>query len=185
MMSRCREAGYGTDGINDCAVGSMVESNSAEFGKGATMNRILFVCHGNICRSAMAQCVLQHMVDERGISGRFEIDSAATTNEEIGEPIYPPARRKLVAEGVPILPHRARRIRADEADSWGCIVCMDEENIRHLRRILGEANMGKVRKLLEYAGEHRDVADPWYTGDFDATYRDVVRGCEGLLGSIL
>ncbi|HAM15419.1 MAG TPA: low molecular weight phosphotyrosine protein phosphatase [Eggerthellaceae bacterium] len=143
--------------------------------------RILFVCHGNICRSTMAQCVLQHMVDERGLSGRFTIDSAATTNEEIGMPIYPPAREKLRAEGVPIVAHRARKIQAGEQDGWTHIVCMDEENVRHLRRILGPENCGKVRKLLSYVGEEGDVADPWYTGDFDATYDDVVRGCAAFL----
>ena len=147
--------------------------------------RILFVCHGNICRSTMAQCVMQHMLDERGLSGRFVIDSAATTNEEIGNPIYAPARRKLNAEGVPVLSNRARRIRADEAEDWDYIVCMDEENIWHLQRILGAHNMGKVTKLLEHAGVHRDVADPWYTGDFDATYRDVVDGCAALLDSLV
>ena len=147
--------------------------------------RILFVCHGNICRSTMAQCVMQHMLDERGLSGRFVIDSAATTNEEIGNPIYPPARRKLNAEGVPVLSHRARRIRADEAEDWDYIVCMDEENIWHLQRILGAHNMGKETKLLAPAGVHRDVADPWYTGDFDATYRDVVDGCAALLDSLV
>ena len=147
--------------------------------------RILFVCHGNICRSTMAQCVMQHLVDERGAGERFTIDSAATTNEEIGMPIYPPARDKLKAEGVPIVPHRARRIQASEAHAWDYIVCMDEENMRHLRRILGPENMGRVRKLLAYAGESRDVADPWYTGDFESTYDDVVRGCEALLEEAL
>ena len=146
--------------------------------------RILFVCHGNICRSTMAQCVMQHMVDSRGIGSRFTIDSVATTNEEIGMPIYPPAREKLKAEGVPIVPHRARRIQAGEQAGWDYIICMDEENIRHLRRILGPENMGKVRKLLSYVGESGDVADPWYTGNFDATYNDVVRGCEALLASV-
>ena len=146
--------------------------------------RILFVCHGNICRSTMAQRVMQHMVDSRGIGGRFTIDSVATTNEEIGMPIYPPAREKLKAEGVPIVPHRARRIQAGEQAGWDYIICMDEENIRHLRRILGPENMGKVRKLLSYVGESGDVADPWYTGNFDATYNDVVRGCKALLASV-
>ena len=146
--------------------------------------RILFVCHGNICRSTMAQCVMQHMVDSRGIGGRFTIDSVATTNEEIGMPIYPPAREKLKAEGVPIVPHRARRIQAGEQAGWDYIICMDEENIRHLRRILGPENMGKVRKLLSYVGESGDVADPWYTGNYDATYNDVVRGCKALLASV-
>ncbi len=146
--------------------------------------RILFICHGNICRSTMAQCVMQHIVDERGIAGRFTIDSAATTNEEIGMPIYPPARDKLKAEGVPIVPHRARRIQQGEDAEWDLIICMDDENVRHLRRILGEQGMGKVRKLLSYVGESGNVADPWYTGDFEATYRDVVRGCTALLDDL-
>lgn len=145
---------------------------------------VLFVCHGNICRSTMAQCVMQHLVDEAGRGDEFVIDSAATTNEEIGMPIYPPARDKLKAEGVPIVPHRARRITRGEAGSWDRIVCMDDENMRHVRRILGEGNMGNVRKLLSYCGESGSVADPWYTGDFDATYDDVTRGCRALLAEL-
>lgn len=147
--------------------------------------KILFVCHGNICRSTMAQCVMQQMIDERGLAGRFLVDSAATTNEEIGMPIYPPARKKLLAEGVPIVKHRARRIQPGEHQDWDHIICMDEENMRHLRRILGAENMGNVRKLLSYVGERGDVADPWYTGNFDATYSDVVRGCTALLAQVL
>ena len=142
--------------------------------------RILFVCHGNICRSTMAQCVLQHMVDEAGRASEFTIDSAATTNEEIGMPIYPPAREKLKAEGVPIVPHRARRIMAGEQEGWDLIVVMDNENVRHLRRILGPENMGKVRKLMSYVGLDRDVVDPWYSRDFDACYDDVLAGCRAL-----
>lgn len=153
--------------------------------------RILFVCHGNICRSTMAQCIMQHLVDVRGVSDRFTIDSAATTTEEIGMPIYPPARDKLETEGIPVIPHRARKIQADEQAGWDYIVCMDDENVRHLRRILGPENMGKVRKLMSYveggaaaATTARDVADPWYTRDFDATYRDVDAGCRALLAHI-
>ena len=129
----------------------------------------------------MAQCVLQDMVNKQGISDRFEIDSAATTTEELGMPIYPPARKKLAAEGVPVLPHRARQIASSEWQDWDYIVCMDEENMRHLRRILGVDHMHNVRKLLSYVGEAGDVADPWYTGDFDATYHDVTRGCTAFL----
>ena len=132
----------------------------------------------------MAQCVMQWLVDERGMGERFTIDSAATTNEEIGMPIYPPAREKLKAEGVPIVPHRARRIQAGEECAWDYIVCMDDENVRHLNRILGLENCQNVRKLLSYCGEEGSVADPWYTRDFDATYRDVLRGCEALLAEI-
>lgn len=147
--------------------------------------RILFVCHGNICRSTMAHCVMQHMVDTRGVDHLFTIDSAATTNEERGMPIYPPARNKLKSEGIPIVAHRARKIERGEDADWDLIVCMDEENLRHLRRILGESGMANVRKLLSYVGETSDVADPWYTGDFDATYHDVTRGCEALLQETL
>lgn len=146
--------------------------------------RILFVCHGNICRSTMAQCIMQWLVDEAGMGDAFTIDSAATTNEEIGMPIYPPARDKLKAEGVPIVAHRARRIQAGEDGGWDYIVCMDEENVRHLRRILGPENMGKVSKLLSFVGDEGDVADPWYTCDFDATYGDVLRGCKALLAHV-
>ncbi|MBQ3301596.1 MAG: low molecular weight phosphotyrosine protein phosphatase [Eggerthellaceae bacterium] len=146
--------------------------------------RILFVCHGNICRSTMAQCVMQHLVNQNDTADSFVIDSAATTNEEIGNPIYPPARAELKKQGVPVISHRARRIRADEAREWDYIVCMDEENMRHLRRILGHDHLGRVSKLMSYVGEQRDVADPWYTGDFETTYRDVVRGCTALLSAI-
>ena len=146
--------------------------------------RILFVCHGNICRSAMAQCVMQWLVDEQGLGDRFTIDSAATTNEEIGNPLYLPAREKLLAEGVPIVPHRARRIQAGEQAGWDYIVAMDEENMRHLRRILGPENMGKVSKLMAHVGESRDVADPWYTRDFNACYEDVLAGCQALVAKL-
>ena len=147
--------------------------------------KILFVCHGNICRSTMAQCVMQQMIDERGLAGRFLVDSAATTKEEIGMPINPKARKKLLAEGVPIVKHRARRMQSGEHHDWNYIICMDEENVRHLRLILGVENMGNVHKLLSYVGEQGDVADPWYTGNYDATYTDVVRGCTALLAQVL
>ena len=146
--------------------------------------RVLFVCHGNICRSPMAQCVMQKLVDDAGLADRFAIDSCATTTEEIGNPLYPPARRKLNEKGIPIIAHRARKIRADEAFTWDYIVCMDEENLWHLQRILGRGNLGNVSTLLSYIGENREVADPWYTGDFEAPYRDVDAGCRALLAHI-
>lgn len=146
--------------------------------------RILFVCHGNICRSAMAQCIMQQLVDSAGLRDRFAIDSAATTNDEIGMPIYPPARERLEKAGVAIVPHRARCVTAGEQDGWDYVLVMDEENIRHLKRIWGQENMGNVRKLLAYVGESRDVADPWFTRDFDATYDDVLAGCDALLKKI-
>lgn len=143
--------------------------------------RILFVCHGNICRSAMAQCIMQRLVDETGAGDKFVIDSAATTNEEIGMPIYPPAKKVLQSHGIAIVPHKARMISHGEADDWDLIVCMDEENLRHLGQILGEDSIGRVRKLLSYIGDEGDVADPWYTRDFEATFEEVFAGCEALL----
>lgn len=147
--------------------------------------RVLFVCHGNICRSTMAQCVMQYLVNEAGLAGRFEIDSAATTDDEIGRPIYPPARDKLREKGVPRVAHHARRVRPDEHADWDHVIIMDEENLQHLRRRWGADNLGKVRKLMSYAGEPRDVADPWFTRDFEATYNDVLVGCQALLASLV
>ena len=143
------------------------------------MVRILFVCHGNICRSPMAEYVMKHLVEQRGLSGEFIIDSAATSAEELGNPVYPPARRMLEAQGIGCGDHRARRIRPDEAGDWDLIVVMDERNVANIRRRIGDV---RVYKLLEFAGEDRDVADPWYSGDFGATFDDVMAGCVGLLG---
>ena len=141
------------------------------------MTKILFICHGNICRSAMAQCVMQALVEQRGAAGRFFIDSAATSAEELGNPIYPPARRELQRHGIPVLPHRARRVTAADYDRFDRLIVMDANNERNLRRILPSDPGGKVRRLLP----DREVADPWYTGDFEATWNDVLAGCEALL----
>ena len=141
------------------------------------MTKILFICHGNICRSAMAQCVMQALVEQRGAAGRFFIDSAATSAEELGNPIYPPARRELQRHSIPVLPHRARRVTAADYDRFDRLIVMDANNERNLRRILPSDPGGKVRRLLP----GREVADPWYTGDFEATWNDVLAGCEALL----
>ena len=141
------------------------------------MEKILFICHGNICRSVMAQCVMQALVERRGAAGRFFIDSAATSAEELGNPIYPPARRELQRHGIPVLPHRARRVTAADYDWFDYLVVMDANNERNLRRIVPSDPGGKVRRLLP----GREVADPWYTGDFEATWNDVLAGCEALL----
>ena len=141
------------------------------------MTKILFICHGNICRSVMAQCVMQALVEQRGAAGRFFIDSAATSAEELGNPIYPPARRELQRHGIPVLPHRARRVTAADYDRFDRLIVMDANNERNLRRILPSDPGGKVRRLLP----DREVADPWYTGDFEATWNDVLAGCEALL----
>ena len=146
------------------------------------MIKILFVCHGNICRSPMAEYVLKKMVRERGVSDDFEIASAATSREELGSPVYPPAKRKLAEHGIGCKGHRARLMSRDDYDYYDLIICMDHRNIRYLRPIIGEDTDQKVSFLLDYtdrAGE--EVADPWFTGNFDATWRDIVEGCAGLL----
>ena len=148
------------------------------------MKKILFVCHGNICRSVMAEMVMRHLVAQAGREDEFVIDSCATSREEIGNDIYPPAKRCLSAHNVPFMRHAARQITKADYDSFDLILCMEEYNIRNLRHVLGTAlleedaalSRPKIRRLL-----NRDVADPWYTGDFEATYCDVVEGAMRLL----
>lgn len=147
---------------------------------------ILFVCHGNICRSTMAEFVLKDMVAARGVADGFSIESAATSTEEIGNPVHPGTRRMLQAHGIGGFEgKRARQLTRDDYDDYDLIIGMDEANIRNMGRMLGGDPEGKVRKLLEFAGSTRDVADPWYTGDFETTYDDVRAGCAGLLGRLL
>ena len=145
------------------------------------MHKILFVCHGNICRSTMAQSVFAHLVHEAGRDGEFLIDSAATSREEIGNLPHPGTVAKLEKEGIPLVPHTARQISADEYDAWDRIVDMDRNNAFGLTRILPGDPERKCVQLLEFLGIHRDVADPWYTGDFDTTFRDIMAGCQALL----
>ena len=143
--------------------------------------RILFVCHGNICRSPMAEFVMRDLVGKRGMAEAFSIASAATHDDEIGNPVHPGTHRMLEAAGISCDGKRARRLRRADAGEWDLFVGMDEANMRDMRRQLGSVAEGRCRKLLEFAGEDRDVADPWYTGDFEATYDDVLAGCTGLL----
>ena len=143
--------------------------------------RILFVCHGNICRSPMAEFVMKDLAEKRGMGERFAIASAAAHDDEIGSPVHPGTRRMLEAAGISCEGKTARRLRRADADEWDLFVGMDEANMRDLRLQLGRGAEGRCRKLLEFAGSDRDVADPWYTGDFDATYDDVLAGCTGLL----
>ena len=139
------------------------------------MVKILFVCHGNICRSPMGEYVLKDMVAKRGIAQRFQIASAAVSTEEIGNPVYPPARRELQRHGIDCTGHAAHQITRAELEDYDYIYYMDSSNARYLRRLFGDA-AEKCRPLLE-----RDVADPWYTGDFGATWADILQGCERIL----
>ncbi len=145
------------------------------------MIRVLFVCHGNICRSTMAESVFTHMVRERGIADRFVIDSCATSTEEIGNPPHYGTLEKLREVGIPSVPHRARQIRWSDYDKFDYIIGMDTWNIRNLKRMLRGDPRHKVYKLLSFAGSERDIADPWYTGNFDVTYDDIVEGLLGFL----
>ena len=148
-------------------------------------HKILFVCHGNICRSPMAEFVMKHLVEKRGLQEQFEIASAATSTEEIGNPVYPPARRKLAEHGIGCQGKTARQMTMDDYRYFDLIIVMDRNNVRNLKRLLGEDTEHKIRLLMDYTHRPGEVADPWYTGDFEATWKDVLEGCEGLLESIL
>ena len=149
------------------------------------MTKLLFICHGNICRSPMAEYVMKDLVKKAGLEKEFQIDSAATSGEELGNPVYPPARRTLAEHGVPCGDHRARRLTKRDYDAYDLLVGMDRANLRNMSRMLGGDPEGKLHLLLEYAGRpDQEVADPWYTGDFEATWRDVLAGCQGLLSAL-
>ena len=148
------------------------------------MIKILFVCHGNICRSPMAEFVMKDMVRRAGLEGEFVIASAATSNEEIGNPVYPPARRKLWEHGIGCEGKVARRIRAADYDDYDLLIGMDQANMRNMGRCFGGDPEGKLHLLLAFAGREDSVADPWYTGDFEATWQDVNEGCLALLNRL-
>ena len=145
------------------------------------MIRVLFICHGNICRSTLSESVFTHMVKTAGLQNQFIIDSFATSREEIGNPPHYGTVNKLREVGIPLVPHRAKQITLADYDKFDFIIAMDTANIRNLNRMLNNDPEGKIYKLLSFAGSDADIADPWYTGDFDATYDDVTRGCKGLL----
>lgn len=146
------------------------------------MKRILFVCHGNICRSPMAEFVFRKMVKDCGREDDFYIESAAVSDEEYGNPIYPPARRCMSQHGIPFDSSKtARTMTRRDYEAFDLIIIMDGSNRRWLRYIIGEDTQDKVRMMMSFVGENRDVADPWYTGDFERTYQDVTRACKSLL----
>ena len=149
------------------------------------MIRILFVCHGNICRSPMAEFILKALVKVRGLSEQFYIESAAVSSEETGNPIYPPAKRCLSQHGVTFDPSkRARQITAADYDRFDRIICMDASNLRLIKRIIPLDPEGKIHLMMSYTGVGRDVADPWYTGDFEETFQDLLEACEAMLGDM-
>ena len=146
------------------------------------MTKILFICHGNICRSTMAEMVFKHLVKQAGLSSDFYINSVATSTEELGNGVHYGTRRKLAEVGIPCSDHRSTQITKADYDKYDYLIVMDTNNIRNLMRIIGSDPENKVSMLLDYAGRSgQSIADPWYTGNFDITYDDVLQGCEGLL----
>ena len=149
-----------------------------------TKKRILFVCHGNICRSPMAEFVMKDLVSKAGLEDRFVIESAATSTEEIGNSVYPPARRKLAEHGIGCAGKTARQMTRSDYDRYDLLIGMDSWNIRNMRNICGGDPEGKIVMLMDFTRRPGDVADPWYTGNFEATWRDVLEGCQALLDQL-
>ena len=148
----------------------------------AKQYRIIFVCHGNICRSPMAEFIFKDKIRSRGLNEQFYVESAAVSTEEIGNSIYPPAKRCLNAHGIQFDTSKtARQITRADYDRFDLIICMDRMNLRWLKYIIPNDPAGKIRLMMSYAGQDRDVADPWYTGDFETTYRDLDLATEALL----
>ncbi len=145
------------------------------------MIKILFICHGNICRSTMCESVMTYLVKQRGIETHFKIASAATSREEIGNPSHYGTVNKLRETGIPLVPHKAVQMTKEDYEEYDYLIGMDDWNIKNMQRIAGGDPEHKIYKLLEFAGSTRDIADPWYTGNFDETYREIIEGCEAFL----
>lgn len=148
------------------------------------MKKILFVCHGNICRSPMAEFIMKDLVSKAGRDKEFEIASAATSTEELGNSVYPPARRKLAEHGISCQGKTARQITRRDYEYYDMIIAMDRYNLRNMRPFFGDDPLDKVSLLMDHTSRPGDVADPWYTGNFDATWRDCLEGCEALLAML-
>ena len=146
--------------------------------------KVLFICHGNICRSPMAEFVMKAIVEKYEIADEFEIASAATSREEIGNPVYPPAKRKMAENGISCDGKTARQMTKKDYEYYDLLICMDENNMRNMKRIIGGDPDSKMHMLMDYTDRPGDVADPWYTRNFDATWDDVTEGCMGLLRSL-
>lgn len=147
--------------------------------------RILFICHGNICRSPMAEYIMKELVKREGVAGDWEIESAAVSREEIGNPVYPPARQELAKHGISCGDKRAVQLKASDYEDYDYLIGMDAMNIRNIERMTGHKAGGKIRLLLSFAGSPDGIRDPWYSGNFEEAYRDVERGCEALLEYLL
>ena len=145
------------------------------------MKRILFICHGNICRSPMAEFIMKDLVQKAGLEDKFYIESAATSTEELGNEVYPPAKRKLAEHGISCKGKTARQITRADYNRFDMLIGMDDWNLRNMKRFWPEDPEGKIFKLMDFTNRPGDVADPWYTGDFEATWRDCLEGCEALL----
>ena len=152
------------------------------------INKIMFVCHGNICRSPMAEFIFKRLICERGLEEKYFVSSSATSTEEIwggiGNPVYPPARAELKKHGIDCGGKRAVQLKKSDYDKYDLLICMDSRNIINAKRIIGDDPQNKLRKLMDYTSRGGDVADPWYTERFDVTYRDIYEGCEALLSSL-
>ena len=148
------------------------------------MTRILFVCLGNICRSPMAEYVMRDLVRQAGLEDQVQVASSATSREELGNPVYPPARRKLAEHGIACEGHAARQMTAADYDRFDLLIGMDQNNLRNMNRICGGDPQHKLRMLMDYTDRPGEVADHWYTGDFERTWQDVLAGCQGLLAQL-